>query len=167
MKTLALDQASRCSGWSFFEDQSLKQHGTFTFTDPSLGDRLYKIQEKVRQLIQTYQPDFVVLEEIQMQSQINNVETFKALAQVQGVIICLLVELNIKYEIYLAGTWRKGLGIIGRKRDEQKKNAQRWVFDTYGIKTSEDASDAICIGAFGSGIRCKKQEPEELGFDWS
>ena len=75
-------------------------------------------------------------------------------------------ELKIDNEACLSGTWRKGLGIVGRQRTEQKKNAQRWVKEHYGLKVNEDNADAICIGAYASGIRCSKQEKIQ-SFDWA
>lgn len=169
MKILAFDQSSRCSGYSVFEDGELIDHGTFTFTNANLGDRLHRIRETVISFIEQYNPNKIVFEDIQLQQgQINNVETFKILAEVYGIIFELATGLKMENDAYLAGTWRKGLGIVGRKRDEQKRNAQKWVFDTYGIHVKEDEADAICIGAYASGIRCEKQKDiQPLGFDWS
>jgi hypothetical protein len=39
------------------------------------------------------------------------------------------------------------LNIKGRDRATQKRNAQLFVTETYNIKASQDASDAVCIGA--------------------
>lgn len=125
-----------------------------------MGDRLHNIRNMIISLIEEYQPDKIAFEDIQLQQgAVNNVATFKVLAEVYGIISELATGLHIENESYLAGTWRKGLGIIGRKRDEQKANAQRWVKDRYGLKVSEDAADAICIGAYAAGIRCGKQAP--------
>lgn len=169
MTILAFDQASRTSGWSVFKDGELIDHGTFTFTNANLGDRLHRIRNMIISLIEEYKPDKIAFEDIQLQQgHINNVDTFKILAEVYGIISELATGLKIENEPYLAGTWRKGLGIVGRKRDEQKENAQRWVLDTYGIRVKEDEADAICIGAYAAGKRCAKQKPQEaLGFDWS
>lgn len=52
-----------------------------------------------------------------------NVITFKALAEVIGVLSAYLSENKIKYEIVLAGTWRSALGIKGKVRSVYKKNA--------------------------------------------
>ena len=43
----------------------------------------------------------------------NNVVTFKALAEVIGVITELLVELKIPFKIIPSSTWRGGLDIKG------------------------------------------------------
>lgn len=166
MIILAFDQASRCSGYSVFEDQKLIAQGTFTFTQSNMGVRLTHIRDKISSLIEQYRPDLIAFEDIQLQQ---NVETFKVLAHVFGIVWELAEELNIKNESILAGTWRKGLGIIGRARPEQKKNAQRWVYNNFNLSVSEDAADAICIGAYASGIRCQKQQKNsnEDSFDWS
>lgn len=163
---LAFDQASRTSGYSVFQGQELIAHGTFSFTDDNIGIRLVKIRNKVLELINQFHPDKVIYEDIQLQQNTNNVSTYKVLAEVFGVIHELATELKIDNEACLSGTWRKGLGIVGRQRAEQKKNAQRWVKDHYGLKVSEDNADAICIGAYSAGIRCAKQEKIQP-FDWA
>ena len=40
MKLLALDQASRISGWAIFEDNELIKSGTFTLKSDDVGERL-------------------------------------------------------------------------------------------------------------------------------
>ena len=145
---LALDQSSRTSGYAIFRDGQLYSHGTFTITDDNIGIRLWKIRSKVLELIEDFDIDEVVLEDIYMDGQkINNVQTFKVLAEVFGVLYELCVELKIPVEAVLAGTWKSTLNIKGKTRPEQKKNAQIWVEKEYGIKPIQDVVDAICIGA--------------------
>lgn len=168
MIILAFDQASRTSGYSVFDDQELIAHGTFTFTDSNLGMRLWKIRQKVEELYNKYLPDRIVYEDIQLQQgAVNNVVTFKSLAEVFGIIYEYATELGVDNEAILSGTWRKGLGIVGNKRDIQKDNAKKWVLDNCGIRVVEDEADAICIGAYAAGIRTKKQKKPVKDFDWS
>lgn len=149
MKILALDQASRTSGFSVFDDNKLVTSGKFTFEDSDMGLRLKKIRQKVENLINEYSPSVLVLEDIQLQKAVgNNVVTYKVLAQVIGVLIELATEKNIKYELVHSSTWKSYLGITGRTRPEQKKNAQAYVEKTYELKVSQDQSDAICIGTY-------------------
>ena len=82
-----------------------------------------------------------------MQGQVNNVQTFKVLAEIFGVTQEYLAEQGHSYHIVSSNTWKSKLGIKGRIRTEQKKACQQWVFDTYGKKVSQDESDAIAIGA--------------------
>ena len=82
-----------------------------------------------------------------MQNQINNVQTFKVLAEIFGVTQEYLVEQGHSYHVVSSNTWKSQLGIKGRTRAEQKKNAQAYVLEHYGLKVSQDAADATCIGA--------------------
>lgn len=52
----------------------------------------------------------------------------------------------MKHSSVFSASWKSTLGIKGRTRPEQKKNAQQYVEKNYNIKTSQDAVDAICIG---------------------
>ena len=87
---------------------------------------------------------------------INNVSTFKILAEVFGVIYELATELGLKTQAILAGTWKSTCGVKGKTRPEQKRNAQQFVIDTYNIKATQDECDAICIGYHV----CKKNQSE-------
>lgn len=170
MKILALDQASRTTGWSFFEKGKLVEYGKFTFADEDFGKRLEKIRNKVTDLINKYQPDEVVFEDIQLQSHSgdanygNNIATFKKLAEVFGVIYELVTELGIPNRAVLSTVWKGKLGLLhgyGQKRESQKQEAQTWVKNNYNIKATQDEADAICIGIWASST-----QPEK-GFDWS
>lgn len=146
-KLLALDQASRISGWAVFYDNELKAYGKIVTEQENVGERLVQIREEVQKLIEKYDIDEVVMEDIQLQSSVgNNVQTFKVLAEVFGVIYETLTELNIKNSAVLASSWKSTLGIKGRNRQEQKKNAQNYVIDKYNIKPTQDEADAIAIG---------------------
>ena len=163
MKILALDQASHTSGYAIFEDNQLIECSHFTFNDSDMGKRLMKIRQKVADLIKTHNIEYVIMEDIQMDNaRTNNVQTFKILAEVFGVIAELLEELNIPNSAVLAVSWRSGLGIKGKLRPEQKKNAQIYIENKYGIKPTEDEADAACIGTYYT-LKDKASE----GFDWS
>ena len=82
-----------------------------------------------------------------MQTQVNNVYTFKVLAEVFGVTQEYLAEHDYFYEVIGSSSWKSHLGIKGRTRAEQKKNAQAYVLEQYNKKVSQDEADAICIGA--------------------
>ena len=160
MRLLALDQASRTSGWAVFEDDQLIDSGTFTLVSDDIGERLVDYRNRLDKLITKYEIDEVAFEDIQMQGQVNNVQTFKVLAEVFGVTQEFLVEQRYFYHIVSSNTWKSQLKIKGRTRAEQKKNAQEYVLNTFGKKVSQDESDAICIGA---SIVLNKKRP---GLTW-
>lgn len=60
-------------------------------------------------------------------------QTFKALAEVFGVLFETFEELDIPHDAVLATTWRSKLGIKGSNRPAQKKAAQEYVKEKYGI----------------------------------
>lgn len=149
MRILALDQASRVSGWAIFDEDNLEQYGKIDVSKYyELGERLHVIRQEVKHLIDDEHIDAVVLEDIYMDGQrVNNVQTFKALAEVFGVLYELCIDMEKPVSAVLAGTWKSTLGIKGRTRPEQKRAAQAWVLETYGEKPTQDECDAICIGA--------------------
>ena len=163
---LAIDQASVTSGYAVFKDGNLVDYGKFTFNDDVIAERLVKIRAKVLELIAEHNIDEVAFEDIQMQGNVaNNVQTFKVLSEVFGVISEVLQEKKMKYTVVMSGTWKSTLGIKGRTRPEQKRNAQEYVLQTYNVKAIQDVCDAICIGAHvlkKPGIGTVVSD----GFDW-
>lgn len=156
-KILALDQATRCSGYAIFENKKLIHYGKILTEDLDIGVRLNKIRNQVQLLIQQHEITEVVIEDIQLQE---NVQTFKALAEVFGVIYELVTSLGLPIQAVLASTWKSHLSIKGKTRPEQKRNAQKWVEQNYGIKPIQDICDAICIGQYYIDNKIET-------FDWS
>ena len=147
MRVLALDQASRTSGYSIYEDGKLIQYGKFTFTDTDFGIRLNKIRNKIKTLISDFAIEAIIYEDIQLQeSANNNVDTFKKLASVHAIISELAVDLAIPAQSVYSTTWKSGVGVKGANRTAQKKAAQDWVENKFNIRPTEDECDAICIG---------------------
>lgn len=160
-KLLALDQSSRITGWAVFDGDKLIAHGKISVDDPDIGERLYKIKTQVIELIDKYEITEVVFEDIQLQTNVvQNVRTFKVLAEVFGVLYETFTELELPNEAVLAASWKSTLGIRGADRATQKRNAAEYVANTYNIKATQDECDAICIGT-----HYIKTNPES--FDWS
>lgn len=146
-RLLALDQASKVTGWAIFEDGELKSYGKISLDDPNTDTRLVQLRQNIWALIESENINEVIFEDIQQQNNVaNNVQTFKVLAEVYGVISELLQELQIPHSTVLAASWKSTLGIKGRTRAEQKKNAQLYVEQNYGIHVIQDIADAVCIG---------------------
>ena len=146
-RLLALDQASKVTGWAIFEDGELKSYGKISLDDPNTDTRLVQLRQDIQTLVADYNIDEVIFEDIQQQNNVaNNVQTFKVLAEVYGVVSELLQEIQIPHSTVLAASWKSTLGIKGRTRAEQKKNAQLYVEQNYGIHVIQDIADAVCIG---------------------
>lgn len=145
---LALDQASHDTGFALFENGKLIDYGVYRIVNGTLGERIegmrHWLENKIAEL--KLRPDTnikIVLEDIQMQQ---NVETYKALAHLQGVLINTLLRNKVDFSIYYASEWKSTCKITGRTRSEQKRNAQQLVMDMFGKKVIQDTCDAICLG---------------------
>lgn len=100
----------------------------------------------IHELIQDNSPDYVVLEDVALQT---NPSTLTTLARIQGAIIQSLLIYKIPYNIYKPSSWRKVLCFSqgrGIARKELKKQAIQYVKDKFNIDAKEDICEAICIG---------------------
>jgi len=146
-KVLALDQSSKVTGYAIFEDGKLGKYGKFSYTDSDPVDRLYKLFKDVMKMIEDENIDKVQMEDIQLQNSVgNNVTTFKVLAFAMYSIYMACKEKNVPCETISSSTWKSVCKVKGRTRPEQKRDAQRFVEETYGVKPIQDIVDAICIG---------------------
>lgn len=163
-KLLALDQSSKITGYAIFENAKLIKYGKINLNDDDIGIRLMKLRNQVKSLIEDNEIDQLVFEDIQMQANVqNNVQTFKTLAEVFGVIYELATELNITNTAVLASSWKSTLQIKGKDRPAQKKNAQAFIEKTFNVKPTQDECDAICIGLH----HILKSIKSNNVFDWS
>jgi len=145
MNILSLDQSTAVTGFAIFKDNNLKKSGCYK-PSGDLFTRINQTKNYIKELIEDNDINFVFIEDIQYQK---NQKTYKILANLQGVIINLLVELNISFEIISPSRWKSWNGIKGRKRAEQKKNTQEKCKEMLGREAIEDEADAICIGLYG------------------
>jgi Holliday junction resolvasome RuvABC endonuclease subunit len=100
------------SGWAVYDGKDLIDYGKFSATQTDIGDRLYYIRNQVLQLIDKFEIDEVVFEDIQLQdNRINNVQTFKALAEVFGVLHELFVEIKMPREAVLSSVMETTIAI--------------------------------------------------------
>lgn len=149
-RTLALDQASRTTGWAIYDNKTLIASGHFSIpANKIIQDRLKSFVIYLNDLIEKYHPEKIYYEGIQYQS---NIETYKKLAYIQAMIIYFsgsipITELGPSH-------WRSVIkdkyGIkFGRSRAEQKQKAQEFVEQFFNKKVTEDEADAICLGYAG------------------
>lgn len=159
-RVLALDQASKLSGWCVFEKDELIAYGVHEEKSNNETERIANTRYWLASMINKWQPDCVILEDIQLQkfSEIAvAVTTYKVLAHLQGVLENCCFENNIPCRIVSPATWRNLSEVKGKDRNERKKNAQKIVNEIYQIDVTSDEADAILIGRWGA-IQQKKSE---------
>lgn len=151
MRILAFDQASVITGWALFEDGELAESGEFNLK------KVKDIEERHRQmdlclvsLMESKQPDLVVIEDIFLSGRVMNVQTVMRIAFSRGLIVGWCHVHNIAIERSLPTAWRRILNFrqgknVGRK--ELKQQALDYLKEHFNMETThEDQADAICIG---------------------
>ena len=163
-RLLALDQSSKTTGYAVYHDDRLYTFGHFTCNQKDIGERLMNIRYKVIELIDQYDINEVIMEDIHLEEDVNNnVQTFKKLAEVFGVIYEMLTEKDISNNAVQASVWKSGVGIASRQRAAQKRDAQKLVHEKFNVNPTEDEADAVCIGLYWTSQKNICQN----NFDWS
>lgn len=164
IKILAIDQA-RNGAWAIFDYQSkeLVTYGTFSYDNKSFtyAKAILAIENLVDSLIKSYGISAVFIEDIQLRA---NVQSFKKLAQLQGVLVNLFEKNEYLYDFVAPSQWQnyckarsrttkeikekiKALEASGKK--ESKILSIQFVKEKYNVDTENDnLSDAICIGHY-------------------
>lgn len=153
-RILAFDQASITSGWAVFDGDALVKYGKWSSEGTHSTERIAKTKYWVASMIQKWNPDEVVFEDIQLQKFGEGNEavlTFKKLAHLQGVLKNYCYENQILYSIVPSATWRAHVEIKGKTRQDKKKSAQLKVKRFYDISVTQDEADAILIGQWAVG----------------
>lgn len=154
-RILALDQATKVTGWAVYDDQDLVAYGIFTAKEQDPIARDNTIRNWLISMIYTWQPDLIGLEGIQLQE--NNVTLYTTLARLQGVLMQTCYELNKEYEICHTAVWRKHCGVKGTSRADKKISMQRQAKAWFDVTLTDDISDAIGIGKYLVDTRAKYQ----------
>lgn len=147
-RVLALDQATKITGYSIFDNKKLIYYGIFEAEENSneiLRD--VQVKEWLVSVIKNWEPELVGLEGIQYQANFG-VTTFEILARLQGILMGTLCELDIPYKVCPTPTWRAHCGVKGRSRIEKKRSMKELVKKWFDVQISDDEADAIGIGKY-------------------
>ena len=153
-RILALDQATKITGYSVFDDGKLVKYGTFNTTSDDEVARCASVKNWFLSMIQNWRPDYVGIEGIQYQPKVfdgdtvGSVTLFQTLAHLQGILLVTCHENNIPYRICPTNTWRNVCGVKGRTRADKKKSMQLLAKSWYNIVATDDETDAIGIGYY-------------------
>ena len=158
-RVLALDAATGITGYAIYDDRVLVGFGTYktSSTLPAV-ERINNVKNWLRAALKEWEPDFVGLENIQLQTygskNLTQVKTFQTLANLQGVLLDTILEAAIDSGLVYPSEWRSHCGIAegDSHRDAKKKAAQEKVKIWYSLDCSEDEADAICIGKYFCNI---------------
>jgi Holliday junction resolvasome RuvABC endonuclease subunit len=147
MRVVSLDQSTRVTGWSLFIDGKYVQSGVIDLHKVTDTDeRSKQMSVEICKTIEGNQPDVVIIEEVQQQS---NVSTVIKLARIQGVAIGFCAAHNIELHILTPSRWRAALQYRQGpkvKREELKQQSRDFIKNVLGLQIkSEDENEAIAI----------------------
>lgn len=161
-RILALDQATKISGYSIFDNGELIKYGVFETTLDDEIERDCAIRNWLINMIVNWQPDHIALEGIQLQDSSSGVKigvtTYETLARLQGILMATCFEMKIPYVICPTNTWRSHTGVKGRARTDRKRSAQLIIKKSYDVSVTEDEADAVLIGKYAAGTIGYKKE---------
>lgn len=170
-RILAIDDATGTTGWSIYDGEKLIAYGKQTIDDFDPIKRMAGMRAWLLNTINSWNPDIVGIEDIQLQKFYNPktkqmdaaVATYKVLAQLQGVLLVTLVEQKMNYTIVHSATWKSYCKINQKNRADQKRAAQLKVKDWHKENVTQDEADAICIGKYISEKYMKNFEMIDFG----
>jgi Holliday junction resolvasome RuvABC endonuclease subunit len=147
MRVLVLDQATRVSGWAYFENSEYVESGLIDMNKSTLSthERSFEMAKALWKMIKKYNPERLIIEDTQQQ---NNVKTVITLARLQGMIIGYAEAHDIKVHILLPSAWRKVLGYSQGpkvKRAELKQQSIDYIKNKYKLDLQEDECESCCI----------------------
>lgn len=151
MILLALDNATIACGWAVFEGDKLRASGVLKASPKQhIDERLKWLRNEILGLVNTNAVDHVVFEDTMLtQKGHNNLQTFKKLCWLQGMIAAICFEKGISCNTYMPSEWRSKIGFLkGRSltREAQKQVAIDFVKARFGKEVTDDEAEAICLG---------------------
>lgn len=97
MKLLSLDISTRSTGWAVFENKNLIDYGCITSASTDLIKRIHIITDGIKEILNKYTIDKIVVEEVRPELGTQNIKTHRALMWIQGYI-AIMAHDNFKLE---------------------------------------------------------------------
>lgn len=147
-KAIVLDQATINTGYCIMENGIILEMG-FIRQDrgKSLARRINSTKKEIRALIEKHGIKHIIIEDIFLS---NNLDTYKALCSLMGVLIDMAVEASLSITSVMASVWRKQYGISGNRTNckERAMNLVKTKFQIELSKVEEDLAEALLIALF-------------------
>ena len=145
MRLMSIDQSTKISAYAIWDDKELYDYGHVNSDiEENLPiERMKVMVGLLKDVVSKYNPDFIVIENVQFQ---RNYNTFQQLSQLQGVLFKLFFDMDIGFIIIEPTAWKTFCGIKGKKRIEQKANTIEMMSKKFGKEFTEDEADAVGIG---------------------
>lgn len=157
MRVLGIDPGYALVGFGVLDydnyQNSIVDFGVISTTkDEEMPDRLYKIYQGVKELIKTYNPDVMAIEELFF---FRNITTAIPVAQARGVIIVACRECGVPIYEYTPLQIKQALTGNGRAEKKQVQFMVKVLLNLDNIPKPDDAADAVAVAITHSQINPK------------
>nr|DAL08561.1 MAG TPA_asm: RuvC [Caudoviricetes sp.] len=146
MKIIGIDMSSQRTGIALFDDNQYVDHVLIDLHKiKDTDERIRKMMKNIKQQLNRYKPDVIVMEECLMT---NNIKTVKVLSYIAGAIISWADENNTIFKFQLPTAWRKKVGIMQNqyiKREQLKQEAIEMVKEKFGLDVTDDEAESILL----------------------
>ena len=151
MKIMSIDASTKSSGFAVFNDTELIDYGCITASSTDLIKRIQKIVKGIQEVLQKYNINKIILEEVRPENGLQNIQTHRALLWLQAGIAFMVHDNfpKVQIEYVYPSEWRAACGIKtgrGVRRESLKVADINFVKEKYGISVNDDIADSIGIG---------------------
>jgi len=146
MRILGIDPGSRATGYGLIEQQGnrlihLDNGAIFTESQEALPQRLQTIFQRLNQLIETFRPDAVAVEQVFMA---RNPASALKLGHARGVALLAGINAGLPVAEYSALQVKSAVVGYGRAGKNQVQQMTRTLLNLAEI-AQEDAADALAV----------------------
>lgn len=142
---ISLDTSSATTGVAVWENGKLTKY--FSLCKPKKENDTNWMSYKILEILSTYNPDIVIVEEAAVS---RNMQTVRVLIMLIGVIKGWCISKNVFFDALKPTYWRKQIAgkdeVIPRKRVESKVWAIEKVKLLFNIEEIDDVCEAILVG---------------------
>lgn len=146
IKLITIDGSTMKTGIAYFINGEYNTHHLLDFSkEKNMEVRFIEMSKTIWKSLDKYKPNILYIEETYTA---RNPQTAKILTRLQGVVYAWCINNDCEFNTIKPTSWRKLLGFKqGKnvKRDELKTQSVDYIFNKYGIKVTDDESDALCI----------------------
>lgn len=142
---LGIDPGTATTGWGVVhgEGQHLQliEYGTIrTPANSPLPERLLTIHQEVTDLLESYEPDLVAVEQVFFQK---NVKTAMSVGHARGVILLAAAEAGLPIDEFTPNEIKQAITGYGGAGKQQMQDMVRMLLGLEEVPRPDDAADAV------------------------
>ncbi|MGI6550236.1 MAG: crossover junction endodeoxyribonuclease RuvC [Syntrophomonadales bacterium] len=147
MLVLGIDPGTALVGFGLVSKEGGKltaiEHGVIrTPAGMELALRLVQISDRLKELLERYQPDAVAVEELFFH---RNVKTFSSVSQARGALILTIAQCGIRVFEYTPLQVKQAVVGYGKAEKDQVQKMVKSILTLDSVPRPDDAADALAI----------------------